>query len=45
MVAKGYKADIISKTKENDMSVEENEHNNKEGWIGKPKGMLQVMWE
>ena len=25
--------------------MEENEHKNKEGWIGKPKGMLQVLWE
>ena len=25
--------------------MEENEHEKKEGWIGKPKVMLQVLWE
>ena len=37
MAAKGKKDDIVSKSKENDIAVEENEHNKKEGWLGKPK--------
>ena len=45
MVAKGCKADIVSKGKEDYIPVEENYHKKKEGWIGKPKGMFQVLWE
>ena len=45
MVEKGSKAYIDSKAKENDTAVEENENYNKEGWVGEPKGKLQVLWE
>ena len=44
VVAKGCEADIVSKAKENEIVVEENEHDNKEGLIVKPKGVLQVLW-
>ena len=45
VTAKGRKADIVSNAKENYTEVEENEPDKKEGWIGKPKGILQVLWK
>ena len=45
VVEKGSKADNDSKAKENDTAVEENENYNKEGWVGEPKGKLQVLWQ
>ena len=45
MAAKGREADIVRKAKENYISVEETEHKKKEGWLGKLKRMIQVLWE
>ena len=45
MLAKGSKNDIVIKGKDNDTTVEENEHEKKEMRIGKPKVMYQVLWE
>jgi DNA-binding transcriptional regulator YhcF (GntR family) len=43
--AKGNKVAIVELCKQNNVPYKETTETINEGWMGKPKGMLQVLWE
>jgi hypothetical protein len=43
--AKGNKVAIVELCKQNNVPYKETREKINEGWMGKPKGMLQVLWE
>mmetsp|Transcript_33711 Transcript_33711/g.81741 ORF Transcript_33711/g.81741 Transcript_33711/m.81741 type:complete len:122 (+) Transcript_33711:463-828(+) len=43
--ANGTKKDLQKRCEDNEIAISEMRRKVKEGWMGKPKGMLQVLWE
>ena len=44
-MAKGSKEDIVRIAQSHGLETQCQKDNRKEGWLNKPKGLLQVLWE